>query len=48
MAYSSSHEDFVEEEGMPRRRRHPRDELKDLKVEAPEFDGKLNLENYLD
>jgi len=45
---SSSHEDFDDEEGIPRRLRHRRDDLWDLKVKAPNFDGNLNLENYLD
>ena len=42
------HEDFDDDEGGPRRRRHPRDDLWNLKVEAPEFDGNFKLENYLD
>jgi len=33
-ASSSSHEDFDNEEGGPRRRRHSRDDLRDLKIEA--------------
>jgi len=48
IAHSSSHEDFDDEEGrLRRRRRHARDNLRDLKVEATNFDGNLNLENYL-
>jgi len=46
--YSSSHVDFNDKEWRPRRLRHPRDDLQDLKVEAPEFDGNLNPKNYLD
>ena len=46
--YSSSHEDFDDEDGRPRRLSHRRDGLRDLKVEASEFDGNLNPENYLD
>ena len=45
---SSSHEDFNNEEREARRRRHLRDDLRDLKVEALEFDGSLNPENYFD
>jgi len=47
-AYSSSDEDFDHEEIGTRRRRHSRDDLRDLKVEAPYFDDNLNWENYLD
>jgi len=46
--YSSSHADFDDEESRARRRRHPRDDLRDLKVESPKFDNNLNLEKYLD
>ena len=46
--YSSSHEKFDEEEGGPRRRRHPSDYLTDLKVKALEFGGNLNSKTYLD
>ena len=42
--YSSSHEDFKQEGGRPRRRRHPRGDLRDLKVKTTEFDGNLNLD----
>jgi len=45
--YFPSHEDFDEEEERPGRIRHPRDDLKDLKVEALKFEDNLNLENYL-
>ena len=31
-----------------KRRRHSRDNLSDLKIEIPEFDGDLNPKNYLD
>jgi len=48
IAYSSSHEDFDDEEEGARRRRHPRDDLRALKVEALKFDDNLNLKNYLD
>ena len=44
----SSYEDFDDEERRPRRLRHQRDDLWDLKVEVLEFDGNLNLKNYLD
>ena len=44
--YSSSHEDFDGEEGRPRKRRHPSDNLRDLKVEVAKFDGNLNPEGY--
>jgi len=27
---------------------HPRDDLRDLKVEVPDFDDNLNPEKYLD
>ena len=46
IAYSSSHEDH-EDRGI-RERGHPRDDLSDLKVEAPKFDGNLKPENYID
>jgi len=46
--YSFSHEDFDDVEGRLRRLSHRRDDLWDLKVEAPKFDGNLNPENYLD
>jgi len=46
--YSSSHEDFDDEEGRPRKLRRRRDDLWDLKVEVLKFDGNLNPENYLD
>jgi len=45
IAYSSSHEDY-EDRGI-RGRGHPKDDLSDLKVEAPEFNGNLKLENYI-
>ena len=48
MQYSSSHEDFDDKEGRPRRRMHLRDDLRDLKVEALKFDDNLNPKNYLD
>jgi len=40
--------DLDDEERQARRRRPPRDDLKDLKVEALKFDDNLNLENNLD
>jgi len=46
IAHSTSHEDH-EDRGI-RGSGHPRDDLGDLKVEAPEFDGNLKLENYID
>ena len=46
--YSSPYEDFNDEEGWPRRRRHPRDDLRDLKIDPTKFDGNFNPENYLD
>jgi len=46
--YTSSHEDFDDEEERPRRRSHRKDDLWDFKVEAPKFDGSFNPENYLD
>ena len=46
--YSSSHKDFDDEEGRLRRLKHRKDDPRDLKVKAPEFDGNLNPENYLD
>jgi len=46
IAYSSSHEDH-EGRGI-RGRGHPRDDLSDLKVEAPEFHGNFKLENCID
>jgi len=33
-------------DGRPRRRRKHRDDLKDLRIEPPEFDGNLKLEDY--
>jgi len=47
-AYSFTYKDFDDKEEGLRRRRHPRDNLRDLKIEALEVDGNLNLENYLD
>ena len=35
-------------EARPRRRRAHRENLKDFKVEAPEFDGSMKLEDYLE
>ena len=48
IAYFFSYEDFDDEEWGPRRRMHPMDELRDLKVEASELDDNRNIENYLD
>jgi len=48
MEYSSSHEDFDDDEVRPRRLRHLRDDLQDLKVKALKFDCNLNPKNYLD
>lgn len=48
IANSSSHEDYDEEDKEVRRKRHPRDYLRDFKVEVLEFDGKLNPKSYLD
>jgi len=46
--YSSSREDIDDKEGRPTiRRRHPRDDLRNLKVKAPKFYGNRNLEKYL-
>ena len=30
------------------KKRHARDDLRDLKIQAPDFDENLNLEEYLD
>jgi len=35
-------------EELARRRRHPWDDLGDLKIKALKFDENLNLKNYLD
>jgi len=44
--YSSSHEDHKERDV---RERCPfRDNLRDFKIKATEFDGNLKLENYID
>ena len=43
---SSSHEDYDDKD--IRERRHLRDDLSDLKIEAPKFDGNLKPKNYLD
>ena len=48
IAYSSSHKDYGDEDRGVRRRRHLRDDLRNFKTEALEFDGNLNLEHYLD
>jgi len=48
MAYSFSHEDYDDKERGVRRKRHPKGDLTDFKIEAPEFDGNLNPKNYLD
>jgi len=42
IAYSPSYEDYNDKDRGIRRRRHPRDFLRDFKVVAPEFDGNLN------
>jgi len=42
IAYSSSHEDFYEKGKRAIRRRHPRDDSRDLQFEAPEFNDNLN------
>jgi len=44
--YSSSHEDHEDRGNWGRG--HPRDDLSDRKFEAPEFDGNLKPENYID
>ena len=46
IAYSSSHEDHEDRRNWGRG--HPKDDLSNLKVEAPEFDGNLKPENYID
>ena len=46
IAYSSSHEDHEDRD--IRGRGHIRDGFSDLKVEVPEFDSNLKLENYID
>ena len=46
VAHSSPHKDH-EDRGF-RGRDHPRDNLSDLKVKAPEFNGNLKSENYID
>ena len=48
LIYSSTHQDFDDEEGEPTRRRHPRNDLGDLKVEVLKFNSNLNPKNYLD
>ena len=45
ITYSSSHENH-EDRGI-RGRDHPRDNLSNLKVEAPELDGNLKPKNYI-
>ena len=46
IAYSSSHDDHEDRGNLGRG--HPRDDLGDLKIEAPEFDYNLKSENYID
>jgi len=48
IAYSFSYKDYDDQGRGFRRTTHGRDDLKDLKIEAPEFDGNLNQEIYLD
>jgi len=48
IAYSSSHEDYDDEGRKARRKRHPKDDLSDLKLEGLEFDDNLNPKNSLD
>ena len=45
--YESSNGHYDDDGIGAKRRRHPRDDCSDLKSEAPEFDGELNLENNL-
>jgi len=47
IAFLSSHEDFNDGIGEIGRR-HARDELRNLKMELPKFNGNLNMENYID
>ena len=48
IACSSFHQDFDDENIGIRIRRHPRDNLKDFKIEVSKFDRNLNIKNYLD
>jgi len=47
IVYSSSYKYFNDEGRVIRGRSHPMDDLSDLKIKAPDFDGNLKLENYL-
>jgi len=46
ITWSSSHEDHEDRGNWGRG--YPSDDLSDLKVKAPEFDGNLKPENYID
>ena len=46
IAYSTSHED-LQDRDRRLRRSHPKEDLRDLKKEALEFDSNLNSESYL-
>ena len=48
IAYSSSYEDYDDEGGGVRGRRHPRDDLSDFKIKVLDFNNNLKSENYLD
>ena len=43
MTYSSHHKEYNDDERRDRRIRYSKDDLRDLKVKAMEFDGNLNL-----
>jgi len=48
IAYTSSHEDYDDEDKGVRRRKFLRDYLRDFKIKAPEFDRNINIKNYTD